>query len=58
MYVCMYVCIVAAGVRNGPCLGWSVRSSGFPLPPGDRCLAIGDEFTVKSGRRARMKKRI
>ena len=40
---------VAAGVRNGPCLGWSVRSSGFPLrdsygDPGDRCLAIDDEF--------------
>ena len=33
----------AAGVRNGPRLGWSVRSSGFPLcgshgNPEDRCL--------------------
>ena len=43
------MCTVAAGVRNGSCLGWSVRSSGFPLRdsygnPGDRCLAIDDEF--------------
>ena len=40
---------VAAGVRNRPCLGWSVKSSGFPLRdshgnPEDRCLAIDDEF--------------
>ena len=41
--------IVVAGVRNGPCLDWSVRSSGFPLRdshgnPGDRYLATVDEF--------------
>ena len=41
--------IVAAGVCNGSRLGWSVRSSGFSLRdshgnPGDRCLAIDDEF--------------
>ena len=51
---------VGAGVRNGPCLGWSVRSFRFPLrdsygKTGDRFLATGDEITVKSGRRARMK---
>ena len=50
---------VAAGVRNGPCLGWSVRFSGFPLLDsygnlGDRFLATGDEITAKSGWRARM----
>ena len=44
---------------NGPCLGWAVRSSGFPLRdshgnPEDRFLATGDEITVKSGRRARI----
>ena len=48
-------------MRNGPRLDWSVGSSGFPLRdshdnPGDRFLATGDGITVKSGRRARMKK--
>ena len=47
-------------MRNGPCLDWSVGSSGFPLRdsydnPGDRFLATGDGITVKSARRARMK---
>ena len=52
---------VAAGVRNGPCMGWSVRSSGFPLResrgnPWDRCLANNDDFMVNRGRRARAEK--
>ena len=51
---------VAAGMHNGSCLGWPVRSSGFPLRdshgnPRDRFQATGDEITVKSGRRARIK---
>ena len=42
----------AAGVRNGPCLGWLVISSGFPLRdshgnPEDRFLATDDEIMVK-----------
>ena len=48
-YIHTYIHTVAAGVCNGPRLGWSVRSSGFPLRdlhgnPGDRCMAIDDEF--------------
>ena len=40
---------IAAGVRNGPCLGWSVRSCGFPLRDthgnsGDRFLATKMKF--------------
>ena len=54
---------VAAGVCNGPRLGGSVRSSGFPLHdshgnPGDRCLATDDEIHRFGGCRASAEKRI